>query len=160
MFSWKTTIVRATALVGVSLGIGLVHNYSFSREGIRVSQNPAMAASGLEEAVYIPLAEAEALWSEGVVFIDARAEEFYKLDGHIPGAVSVPVGDIDGGLARLEEESVLPDEQIVCYCSNRWCQDASKVASELIARGYSQVLVYEGGWDEWRDAGLPVDGGE
>jgi hypothetical protein len=31
-------------------------------------------------------------------------------------------------------------------------------AKKLMARGYRNVLVFEGGYPEWKDAGLPVEG--
>ncbi len=157
MFSWKMSSLRAVALVGVSLGLGFVHNYQFSREGIRVNQSPVQAVSGLEASRFIELAEAEAKWNDGVVFIDARNEEFYAMDGHISGALSLPVSDFDAGLARVESELFPEDQELVCYCGGRWCEDGAKLAGALIARGYTGALVYEGGWAEWSEAGLPAE---
>jgi rhodanese-related sulfurtransferase len=47
-------------------------------------------------------------------------------------------------------------KEIVLYCTNTECPDARVVAGWLAERGYS-TLVYRGGWEEWKQAGLPVE---
>jgi rhodanese-related sulfurtransferase len=156
MSFWKATISRATALVLVSSVMGLLHNYLFSYEGIRVRQNPLQAVSGLAEARFIELEEAEAKWDEGVLFIDARAEEFFIYEGHIQGAISLPYIHFDEAFPRIQSRLPSKKQEVVCYCSGFGCEESVELAKLLMGEGYSRVLVYEGGWPEWLEAGLPV----
>lgn len=153
----RGTLLRAAALVGASVLMGLVHNYVFSHEGIELSRSPLQAVSGLEEARFIGREEAKAKWDRDVTFVDARAEEFYRYEGHIEGALSLPYEDFETAYQRVGGRLPGKDREIVCYCSGYGCEESAEVAKLLMARGYGRVFVYEGGWPDWREAGLPVE---
>jgi len=157
MFSWRMTVLRALLLVGGSLIMGLVHNYVFSRQGIEIGQSPLQADSGLDEARFIDLREAHAKWKADAIFIDARAEDFYIAEGHIKKAVSLPNKDFETAFARAERRLPSKDHELVIYCSGFGCEDSPELAKKLIGRGYGHVFVYEGGYPEWNDAGLPIE---
>ena len=89
--------------------------------------------------------------------LDARPGEMYAA-GHIPGARSCPVGEVDEALARLA--SVLdPAERVAVYCDGAACADSLDLAQELQARGFARVELYPGGWGEWTAAGGAVEEG-
>jgi rhodanese-related sulfurtransferase len=157
MSHWGATVSKAALLVCLSIFMGLLHNYVFSREGIGLTQNPLQAVSGLEEARFIGLDEAKAKWAQDAFFIDARAEVFFTHEGHIRGALSLPYEDFDDVYPRLKDELPPKDREVVCYCSGFGCEESAELAKLLMARGYSTVFVYEGGWPEWLEAGLPVE---
>jgi rhodanese-related sulfurtransferase len=74
--------------------------------------------------------------------------------GHIPGALSVPLGELDAALARLPKRT-----EIVAYCRGPYCVLAPQAVERLTARGYrARRLV--AGFPEWRMAGLPVAAGD
>jgi rhodanese-related sulfurtransferase/DNA-binding HxlR family transcriptional regulator len=78
-----------------------------------------------------------------VVLIDVRpAEEFDA--GHIAGAVSIPVAELDERLAELP-----PDTEIVAYCRGAFCAYAHEAVRKLRAEGRSARRL-EGGWPEWQ----------
>ena len=84
-----------------------------------------------------------------VVILDVRpATEFAA--GHIPGALSVPLDQLDGALARLPRRS-----QVVAYCRGPYCVLAPQAVERLRARGFNARRL-EDGMPEWRLAGLPV----
>ena len=88
-----------------------------------------------------------------VVILDVRpAEEFAA--GHIPGALSVPLDELDAALARLPTRA-----EIVAYCRGPYCVLAPQAVERLRARGYKARRLAEG-LPEWRLAGLPVAVGE
>jgi len=157
MFSWRMTLSRAGALVAVSVVMGIVYNSAISRDGIGLSQSPLQAASGMEEARFLGLEEAHERWMRGVVFLDARHEDFYTYEGHIEGAVSLPFEGFDVAFARVKDRLPSKDRELVCYCSGYGCEESAEIAKLLIEHGYRRVLVYEGGWPEWTEAGLPVE---
>lgn len=88
-----------------------------------------------------------------VVILDVRpAEEFAA--GHIPGALSVPLGQLDAALARLPRRT-----EIVAYCRGPYCVLAPQAVERLRAKGYKAWRLADG-LPEWRMAGLPVAAGE
>jgi rhodanese-related sulfurtransferase len=88
------------------------------------------------------------------VVLDVRpAEEFAA--GHIAGAVSVPLEELQ---ERLDE---LPaGVEVVAYCRGPYCLLASRALELLREHGFRSDRL-EDGFPEWRLAGLPVAvGGE
>lgn len=92
----------------------------------------------------------------GGLIVDARSPELYTM-GHIDGAVSLPMVEIDAVLPEFLED-VARDRAIVTYCSGFGCPDSFDLGVRLLESGYLDVRVFEGGYPEWRDAGLPVAG--
>jgi rhodanese-related sulfurtransferase len=78
-----------------------------------------------------------------VVLVDVRpAEEFDA--GHIRGAVSIPLDELDERLAELPADS-----EIVAYCRGTLCAYAHEAVRRLRAEGRSARRL-EGGWPEWQ----------
>jgi rhodanese-related sulfurtransferase len=84
--------------------------------------------------------------------VEALGSAYYA-DAHLPGAVNIPPGQVDGLAPTL-----LPDldADIVVYCSD------SGTSSDLVARrleqlGYRRVFVYLGGKEDWAEHGLPLE---
>lgn len=77
----------------------------------------------------------------------------YFADAHLPNAVNIPPGQVDR-LAPL----LIPDatRQLIVYCSET-CDGSLIVARRLEELGYSRVLIYRGGKEDWMEHGLPVD---
>lgn len=85
-----------------------------------------------------------------VTVLDVRpAEEFEA--GHIPGAVSVPLADLEKRLAELPL-----DREVVAYCRGPYCVLAVKAVEVLRAKGFRAIRMEEGVPD-WRARGLPVE---
>jgi rhodanese-related sulfurtransferase/DNA-binding transcriptional ArsR family regulator len=81
--------------------------------------------------------------------IDVRPVEEYAA-GHIPGALSVPLGELKGRIAQLP-----PAAEIVAYCRGPYCVLAPQ-AIEILRRAGLRARRLEEGFPEWRLAGLPV----
>ena len=75
---------------------------------------------------------------------------------HLPGAVNVPPQEVDR-LAPL----LLPDldAAIALYCQDFSCPSSSEVATHLVELGYTGVVEYEAGKEDWIGAGLPTERG-
>jgi rhodanese-related sulfurtransferase/DNA-binding MarR family transcriptional regulator len=84
--------------------------------------------------------------------LDVRpAAEF--LSGHVPGAISLPPGDVADVADRLRR---LPaDSDVVAYCRGPFCVYADDAVRELRRRGV-RARRLEDGFPEWRRSGLPV----
>jgi len=58
-----------------------------------------------------------------------------------------------------EFQGKVPLESIlVIYCNGFGCHDSTVLGEKLLDKGYTQILVFEGGFPEWKDAGLPTEG--
>lgn len=89
------------------------------------------------------------LKAERVRVLDLRPEEEY-LAAHLPGAISLPFGEIDARAAELSE-----DKEIVAYCRGPYCLMALQGVEKLRAAGKSvQRLAFS--LPEWQAAELPV----
>lgn len=86
-----------------------------------------------------------------VTVLDVRPREEYAA-GHIPGAISIPLGEL---AARLQE---LPaDRDIVAYCRGPYCVMAVEAAALLREKGFAAHRMEQGVVD-WRARGWPVAG--
>lgn len=106
----------------------------------------------------VELDEVRELQGSTTLLIDARSRTAFA-EGHLPGARSLPRGEEVAGVGALQAEVPLSTPLIV-YCSGYDCTDSFALAESLIAAGYRHVRVFEGGFPEWRDAGLPVEGAQ
>jgi rhodanese-related sulfurtransferase/DNA-binding HxlR family transcriptional regulator len=88
---------------------------------------------------------------EGLVTVlDVRPPEEYAA-GHLPGAINIPVGELEANLKRLP-----PNEEIVAYCRGPYCVLAFEAVVRLRAKGM-QARRLQQGFPEWKQAGLPVE---
>jgi len=87
-----------------------------------------------------------------VVVLDVRPVEEY-LAGHIEGALSIPLAQLERRLAELPR-----GRRVVAYCRGPYCVLAAEAVRVLRRRGLSAARLKEG-YPEWRDAGLPVETG-
>ncbi len=77
--------------------------------------------------------------------------EWTYLAKHIPG--SFHFATMREALYSLNKE-----DEIVVYCSDKNCL-ASKALGQLLERnGYPHVLHFAGGFQEWEQAGSPLEG--
>lgn len=84
-----------------------------------------------------------------VLVLDVRPSEEYRA-GHIPGAVSVPVEDLEDRISELPS-----GKELVAYCRGPYCVLAFRAVEILRARGL-QARRLADGFPEWRSAGLPI----
>jgi rhodanese-related sulfurtransferase len=85
-----------------------------------------------------------------VVVIDVRPADEYAA-GHIPGARSIPITELEKRLTSLPK-----DREIVAYCRGPYCVFAIDAVELLRKRGY-RAQRFEDGVHEWREAGFPVE---
>jgi rhodanese-related sulfurtransferase len=78
-----------------------------------------------------------------VVLIDVRPEEEFAA-GHIEGAESVPLEELERRLADLPT-----DREVVAYCRGPFCAYAHEAVRKLRGAG-REARRLEEGWPEWR----------
>ncbi len=148
-------LIAFGALFGLTLNHQLVMD-AFS--GRLVPQPRQGVQEQMSAALPVPVLidEVRQLLASGALLVDARNPDLYSI-GHIAGAVSLPIVEIDTELPEFIER-VAKGRSIITYCSGFGCPDSFDLGVRLIEAGYRDVRVFEGGFPEWRDAGLPVAG--
>ena len=84
-----------------------------------------------------------------VVVVDVRPIEEYRA-GHLQGAVSIPLNELEARLAELPA-----DVEIVAYCRGPYCLYAPQAVRILRHHGRAARRLQDG-YPEWRLAGLPT----
>jgi rhodanese-related sulfurtransferase/DNA-binding transcriptional ArsR family regulator len=84
-----------------------------------------------------------------VTVLDVRPADEFAL-GHLPGAVNIPLRELEARLAELDG-----GQEIVAYCRGPYCVLSYEAVAVLRARGF-KVRRLEDGLPEWRAAGLPI----
>ena len=84
-----------------------------------------------------------------VTVLDVRPADEFAL-GHLPGAVNIPLRELEARLAELDDA-----QEIVAYCRGPYCVLSYEAVAALRARGF-KVRRLEDGLPEWRAAGLPI----
>ena len=87
-----------------------------------------------------------------VIVVDARPANEYAA-GHIPGALSIPIDDLNERLQRLPKS-----KPYVAYCRGPYCVYADQAVAQLRAAG-RRARRLAVGLPEWKSAGLPVEVG-
>jgi rhodanese-related sulfurtransferase/DNA-binding transcriptional ArsR family regulator len=101
-----------------------------------------------------PLTSAELLQrmkTGEVLVIDVRPVEEYA-SGHLPGAISVPLSQLE---RRLNE--IPRNREIIAYCRGPYCLLAHRAVALLRQSGRVARRLRDG-FPEWQAAGLPVEG--
>ncbi len=89
----------------------------------------------------------------GVTVLDVRPVEEYKA-GHIPGALSLPLKELQLRLSELPR-----DQEIVAYCRGPYCVLSVQAIEILRAKGFNAIRLEEGIQD-LRALGFPIAMGE
>jgi rhodanese-related sulfurtransferase len=87
---------------------------------------------------------------DSVLLLDVRPEVEYQ-SGHIRGAISIPIRDLERRLERLPKRKA-----IVAYCRGPYCVFADEAVRLLRDRGYRAHRLGIG-FPEWKTLGLPIE---
>ncbi len=108
----------------------------------------------------LKLDEFEKERAQGALVVDIRDGEELAADGRIPGSVHVPRGMLEwradpSSKYHRDEDGFDPDRRIVLHCASGG--RSALAAVRLKEMGYTDVAHYEGGFNEWSEAGRPVE---
>ncbi len=79
-----------------------------------------------------------------VKVLDVRGEADYEIS-HIPGAISIPYGELSDKIDQLSK-----DETTVVYCYNQQCHLGARACLKLADYGYP-CMHLEGGFKTWKE---------
>ena len=122
-----------------------------SRAAVSASAAARMPAQAFGVA-RIAFEDFERLLNEGnVILIDVRPYHAY-LQAHLPNAVSIPLEELEGALARLG----VANARIVLYCGGPAGKRSGRAAAVLHQRGFDRVYCLDGGIARWVASGRVV----
>jgi rhodanese-related sulfurtransferase/DNA-binding transcriptional ArsR family regulator len=84
-----------------------------------------------------------------VTVLDVRPPEEFA-QGHIPGALNVPLEDLKSRLRSLPR-----NQEVIAYCRGPWCVLSFEAVRQLRGAGFTARRLQDG-MPEWRRAGYPV----
>jgi rhodanese-related sulfurtransferase len=84
-----------------------------------------------------------------VTVLDVRPPEEFRA-GHLPGALSIPLKELERRLSELPRK-----REIVAYCRGPYCVLAVEAVGMLRARGFTAFRL-EDGVQDWQAKGYPV----
>ena len=85
-----------------------------------------------------------------ITILDVRPENEFNA-GHIPNAISIPLGQLEKRLKELPKRN-----EIVAYCRGPFCVYADEAVALLNKAGYKATRLEEG-FPDWAVMGLPVE---
>ena len=152
-------------IISISITVGFVFN-SFSSTGIPIIretknipklENVDNQLTSEPSYYLIDLKLTHQLFEEeSAIFIDGRDHWDFN-DGHIPNSINIQAYKFSPDDSKVS--SLDKNEKYVVYCSGSNCDIAKRLAEKLVAIGFTNLLVFEGGWFEWKSANLPVEKG-
>ncbi len=79
---------------------------------------------------------------KGIMLLDVRSDREYA-QGHIPGAVHVPLPEIGDRVKKLKK-----DKELVVYCRNG--NQSIWAIKRLMGMGYKNLYNLKGGFNAWK----------
>jgi rhodanese-related sulfurtransferase len=123
------------------------------RQFAEIERITAKLINGREEFVSIDRNTLQKGLREGsILLLDVRPENEFT-NGHLAGAISLPIDNLSERLRDLPR-----DQQIVAYCRGPYCLFASDAVRLLREHGF-QAMRYDEGITDWKAEGLPVTSG-
>ena len=163
--TFKDIVIEISILLGLSIFFAFVTN-AFSPKGIALfgqwdTSKGVITAKAKNDVVVRELEiqnpeSAKNIYDTGkALFVDARASEDYD-DGHIKGAVSLPVNRFDALIDKFMTDYPA-STYIITYCSGRECEDSHELAQYLSEAGYTKISVFIDGYPAWTEKGYPIE---
>ena len=142
---------RTTMFVAVATFIGLSVLSLVAWALTRPESQQMPSAAPVAAAAVAAQADSHVHTFERIVFDVRTMEQF--LAGHIPGALHIPVGRIEGEIPYLPK-----GKPVVTYCTCP-AEESSGEAAMILANGGITAKALQGGLDEWTRRGLPMKAG-
>ncbi|MCA1217457.1 rhodanese-like domain-containing protein [Streptomyces sp. 8L] len=106
-----------------------------------------------------PVEARRAVREDGALLVDIRYQQQRERDGTIPGALQIERNELEWRLdprgSHKIPEATDHDRRIVVFCNEGYA--SSLAAASLQQLGLHRATDLEGGFQAWREAGLPVE---
>lgn len=153
--SWRIQGLRIVLALLLAIILGISFN-ALRPDPLPVRTLPASHTFSAESG--ISLDQAHNLHNSGqALFVDARDALTYA-QGHIQGALSLPVEDFSFLFPALRSQ--LAAQSLILYCDGASCTLSQELRHLLRAQGLTDIYELHDGWTAWSQAGLPTTVGE
>ena len=143
-------IIKESLIVCIWIGFGALTLWGMDGFGLLSSTSHTPNNSSLQ--VDFPVVHQ--IWKRGdAVFVDARSASNFR-QGHIPGAVNVPINRVK------QQLNVLPTDKetlLITYCGNVECPNAYQLMNVLLGYGYQNVKFFPRGVRGWQALGHSLE---
>ncbi|MDO8612279.1 MAG: metalloregulator ArsR/SmtB family transcription factor [Dehalococcoidia bacterium] len=121
---------------------------------LRLTEIGELVRSIYQDEASVDLVDRQMLWrmaqAGDVTVLDVRpAAEFES--GHIPGAASIPLEELERRLSEIPRE-----QPVVAYCRGPYCVLAVQAVELLRSHGFTARRLKDG-FPEWQEDGFPVE---
>jgi rhodanese-related sulfurtransferase len=149
----RAAVKKLYLFFGLLIGSMVVSSVSFAAETQTVSSAQQGGRAPRHAWRSVDLKEAKRRYDDhSTLFIDARAFLSYQR-GTIPRSLNVPLRRFKRMGKWLPRD---PKAPLLVFCDGPQCGLAPKVADRLVKAGYTDVMVYLGGYPEWKRHNLPI----
>jgi len=118
----------------------------------------AMVEEAMTEVTTYTIEQAQALHGHpGVQFVDIRDVRELEHEGVIPGAIHAPRGMLEFWVdpeSPYHRDVFAQDKEYVLFCAAGW--RSALATKTLMDMGMERVSHIGGGFEAWKEAGLPV----
>lgn len=112
----------------------------------------AVAKADMGETESISPKEASAMYADKkAVIVDVREDSEWN-EQHIPGAIHIPLAQLNERLSELKQYK---DSPVITQCKSG--RRSAKALDELKSAGFSKVYNMDGGIMAWNKAGLKTE---
>lgn len=155
IFFKKHLFYQIILILLLSLSISIVTNL------LRLDSIPFIMKGGKDAATkggitYLEFEDMqEIINNKDIVIVDARDDDLYY-EGHIPEAINLPLKEVESlihdFISRVSFES-----SVIIYCEGYGCDMGERLALIFEDYGFSNLMVYDGGIEEWASYGMPIE---
>jgi rhodanese-related sulfurtransferase len=89
----------------------------------------------------------------GFQFWNVLTDQYFKGE-NISGSRHVPLDNIG---SEVRDTAFPKNVEIIVYCAGPHCPQSRLAAEKLAKLGYDNVRAYEGGLEQWKQAGFDVE---
>ena len=160
------SIILLSILLGVALNKSFVRgpqqtNYLYMRDKGDLIFKPVRGDEPKNYPIFEGIeleAVKKATQTGGIVLLDGRTQSEYE-NGHIPGAFHLAVADFEKSFTQFSSR-FSKNTPFIIYCRGGDCNLSRRLAEQLYDRGYLQLKIYRGGYNDWFLNGNPVEKGK
>ncbi len=146
-------LVQSLAILALSAALAVAANTA-RKDPLPAAPQPQQSAVQLA-GQEIGIKDAAMLFITGrAVFLDARSQ-FEYTQGHIQGAISLPVREFASQFQDIKPR-LLGKDAIITYCDGERCPLSHALAEHLRGAGFKNVYVLKNGWSLWQAEKLPI----
>lgn len=92
-----------------------------------------------------------------ILIINVLSEESYRKE-HVPGSINVPVEN-KNFVEMVTKKAKDKTSPLVVYCASFKCPASTNAATLLEQNGFTNVIDFKGGMEEWHNLGYKVEVG-